>query len=199
MSIASEKTHVTLEELLASEDAGRFEIVDGQLEAVHVSNLSVHTAGKIFALLNAFCERSKVGEALAADAYYQCFGFDGLRARKPDVSFISRERLPPDWLEDGYFTIPPDLAVEVLSTNDPAPGVRKKVEEYLRGGVKLIWEVDPESRVMLVHRQDGTVQRLRDQDTLSGENVIPGFACKVADFLPAPTPHKESAEIPPRK
>lgn len=184
MSIASEKTHVTLDELLASEDAGRFEIVDGQLEEVHVSNLSVRVAGKIYGLLNTHCEQTKVGEALTTDAYYQCFGIDGTRARKPDVSFISRERLPPHWLEDRYFTIPPDLAVEVISTNDPAPNVRIKIEEYLQGSVKLVWEVEPESRTVLIHRLDGTTQMLHDRDTLSGENVVPGFVCKVADFLP---------------
>jgi Uma2 family endonuclease len=184
MSIAPTKTHVTLEDLLASEDAGRFEIVDGQLEEVHVSNLSVRVAGKIYALLNAHCEQTKVGEAFTSEAYYQCFGEDGTRARKPDASFLSRERLPPGWLEESYFTIPPDLAVEVLSPNDPAPSVRIKIEEYLQAGVKLVWEVEPESRTVLVHRQDGSTQRLHDRDALSGENVVPGFTCTVAAFLP---------------
>lgn len=184
MSIAPAKTHVTLEELLASEDAGRFEIVDGQLEEVRVSNLSAKVSSDLISLLNPFCKAHGLGEAFDANAYYQCFGEDGAHARKPDASFVSRERLPPHWLDDGYFTIPPDLAVEVISTHDPAPNVRLKIEEYLQAGVKLVWEVEPESRIVLVHRQDGTTQRLHDRDTLSGESVIPGFACKVADFLP---------------
>jgi Uma2 family endonuclease len=184
MSIISEKTHVTLEELLASEDAGRFEIVDGQLEEVHVSNLSTKASSDLHGLLNAYCKARGLGEALDSNAYYQCFGEDGSHARKPDVSFVSRERLPPNWLEEGYLTIPPDLAVEVISTNDPAPNVRIKIEEYLQAGVKLVWEVEPESRTVLIHRLDGTTQMLHDRDTLSGESVVPGFTCKVADFLP---------------
>lgn len=184
MSIAPEKTHVTLEELLASDDAGRFEIVDGQLEEIQLSNLSVYVGGKIHSLLNVHCVATKVGVAMPSDAYYQCFGEDGTRARKPDVSYLSLERLPTNWLEESYFTIPPDLAVEVLSPNDPAPNVRLKIEEYLQAGVKLVWEVEPESRTVLIHRLDGTTQMLHDRDTLSGESVVPGFSCKVADFLP---------------
>ena len=184
MSATLEKTHVTLEELLASDDAGRFEIVDSQLVEVHVSNLSTLVSSKILTRLRAHCEAHGLGEVLDANAYYQCFGEDATRTRKPDVSFLSRERLPPNWLEDRFFMIPPDLAVEVISTNDTAPEVRIKVEEYLRAGVKLVWEVEPESRTVLIHRHDGTRQMLHDHDTLSGENVVPGFACKVADFLP---------------
>ncbi len=184
MSATLEKTHVTLEELLASDDAGRFEIVDGQLVEVHVSNLSTLVSSNIMGLLYSHCKSQPIGKALDANAYYQCFGDDGKRARKPDVSFITRERLPATWLEDGYFVIPPDLAVEVISENDTVPEVRRKVEEYLRAGVKLVWEVEPETRTMLIHRQDGTRQMLHDHDTLSGENVVPGFACQVAEFLP---------------
>ena len=62
--------------------------------------------------------------------------------------------------------------------------IGNKLRDYLASGVKLIWEVDPENRVVLVHRLDGTVQKLQEKETLSGENVIPGFQCQVADFLP---------------
>ncbi len=184
MSTVIEKSQITLEELLSSEDAGRYEIVDGQLVEVHVSNLSTVVSSNLLTLLRTYCRAQGLGEVLDANAYYQCFGEDANRARKPDVSYVSRERLPPDWLEENYFRIPPDLAVEVISTNDTAPEVRKKIEEYLQAGVKMVWEIEPETRTLLIHRLDGTRQMLHDQDTLSGENVVPGFACKVAEFLP---------------
>jgi Uma2 family endonuclease len=184
MSATLEKTHVTLEELLASDNAGQFEIVDGQLVEVHVSNLSTVVSSTILAILRTYCKAQGLGQVFDATAYYQCFGPDGKSARKPDVSFIARERLPATWLEDNYFVIPPDLAVEVISPNDTAPEVRRKVEEYLRAGVKLVWEVEPETRTMLIHRHDGSRQMLHDVDTLSGENVVPGFSSPVAQFLP---------------
>lgn len=184
MSIASEKTHVTLEELLASPDAGRFEIVNGQLAEVHVSNLSTEVAASLFYLLRAYCEAHELGKVFAAEAYFQCFGNDRSRARRPDVCFISRARLPADWLEQSYFTIAPDLAIEVISQNDTSYEVSRKMRDYRDAGVKLIWEIDPENRTVLIHRHDGSVQLLQEGDVLSGENVVPGFECRVRDFLP---------------
>src|SRR4051812_28706179 len=105
MSIAPDKTHVTIEELLASPDAGRFEIVDGQLEEIRVSNLSTEVAMALSCLLRAYCELHKLGKVFSSDAYFRCFGADRASARRPDVSFVSNDRLPADWLSQGFFTI----------------------------------------------------------------------------------------------
>src|SRR5688572_6584972 len=98
MSIAPDKTHVTLEELLASDRAGRFEIVNDHLEEVHVSNLSVEVAMQLATLLRVFCEKHGLGKVFAAECYFQCFGAEGRNARRPDVSFVATSRLPHDWL-----------------------------------------------------------------------------------------------------
>lgn len=184
MSVAPQKTHITLEELLASPDAGRFEIVNGQLEEVHVSNLSVEVASLLFFLLRAFCENNRLGKVFGSDCYYQCFGIDATRARRPDVSFVAAERLPKDWLAQGFFRMPPDLAVEVVSQNDTAYEVAEKVNDYLGADVRLVWQVDPKNRTVLAHRRDGSVQKIMEDEILSGEDVVPGFQCRVADFLP---------------
>jgi Uma2 family endonuclease len=184
MSIAPEQSQFTLEQLLASDARGRFELIDGQLEQVNVSNLSVDVGAQLLALLVAFCKAHDLGRVFGADSYYQCFPEGERKARKPDVSFIANERLPPDWMEQSFFTIAPDLAVEVLSTNDTAYEIDRKIADYLSVGVRLIWEINPVERTVMIHRLDGTVQKLHDQDQLNGENVIPGFQCKVADFLP---------------
>jgi Uma2 family endonuclease len=185
MSIASEKTYVTLEELLASPDAGRFEIVDGQLEEVNVSNLSSEVGAHIGALLYMHCHKNQLGKVFNSEQYYRCFAEDASKSRKPDTSFVSKQRLPEDWESLGFLSISPDLAVEVLSPNDLADEVDGKIEEYLSAGVKLVWEINPIRRMLTVHRLDGTVQKLHENDVLSGENVLPGFECRVGDLLPS--------------
>src|SRR5208283_58881 len=80
----------------------------------------------------------------------------------------------------GYVTIPPDIAIEVTSPNDVIYELEEKVEEYLRAGVRLIWLIHPEVRVIQVIRGDGSGYRLRAGDELSGEDVVPGFRCPVA-------------------
>lgn len=134
MSIAPEQTQITLEQLIASAARGRFELIDGQLEEVNVSNLSVDVGAQLLALLVAHCRLHNLGRVFGADSYYQCFPEGERKARKPDVSFIAKERLTPDWIEQSFFTVPPDLAVEVLSTNDTAFEVDRKIGDYLAVG-----------------------------------------------------------------
>ena len=182
MSLAPTPT-ITLEQLLASEDRGCFEIVNGQLQEVNVSNYSTSVAAELFLILGVYCRDNRLGRLFGSDGYYRCFGLNGANARKPDISFISAARLPVGWREEGFFTIPPDLAVEILSPNDIAYEVNQKTKEYLEGGVKLVWIIDPSIREVMIFRLDGSTQRLRENDRLSGEDVLPGFSCLLSDFL----------------
>jgi Uma2 family endonuclease len=114
----------------------------------------------------------------------RCFPDQPLKVRKPDVSVYKKERFTREHLMEGFVSIPPDLAVEVVSSNDEYAEVNEKVEEYLAAGVALVWVIDPENELVYIYRADGSVARLRKHDELSGENVIPGFTCKVAELLP---------------
>jgi Uma2 family endonuclease len=93
-------------------------------------------------------------------------------------------------MESGFIKVPPDLAVEVLSPNDLAYEVDRKVAEYFSAGVRLIWIVNPETRSVTIYRPDGTASKLNDRDTLEGEDVLPGFRCPVRDFFPDETKMK---------
>jgi Uma2 family endonuclease len=97
------------------------------------------------------------------------------------VSFWSHARLPE--LPEGYVQIPPDLAVEVVSPSDHYTRVQNKVREYLTKGVSLIWIIDPEDRSVTVCRAPNLMTILTESGTLSGEEVVPGFTCRVADLF----------------
>lgn len=101
--------------------------------------------------------------------------------RGPDVAFWSITRQPA--IPEGYFEIPPDLAVEVLSPDDRRKNVRAKIKEYLFYGVKLVWLVDPETRTVTVYRGSPRGTELDEEDELDGGDVLPGFLCKVADLF----------------
>ena len=101
-----------------------------------------------------------------------------------DVSFIRRGRLPGERIPDGHMSIAPDLAVEVVSPNDLAYDVDDKIDLYLASGIQLIWVVFPETRSIEVIRADGTATRLRADQEITGESVLPGFVAKVAGFFP---------------
>ncbi|HIE26403.1 TPA: Uma2 family endonuclease [Candidatus Poribacteria bacterium] len=53
----------------------------------------------------------------------------GESGRKPDVAFVSKERIPEN--ERQASPLPPDLAIEVVSPGDTVYDVLEKVSEYL--------------------------------------------------------------------
>jgi Uma2 family endonuclease len=109
------------------------------------------------------------------------------------LSFIARDRLPTeDQWSEGYVTIPPDLAVEVTSPSDVVYAIEEKLEEHLRAGARLIWVIHPDVQAVQVLRLDGTGNRLRAGDELSGEDVVPGFRCPVSALFPVGRPAAES-------
>jgi len=46
--------------------------------------------------------------------------------------------------------------------------------------VKIVWVVNPEKQTIRVVRQDGGYALPRSADTLTAEDVLPGFSCAVA-------------------
>jgi Uma2 family endonuclease len=101
--------------------------------------------------------------------------------RGPDVAFWSIKRQPE--MPEGYFLIPPDLAVEVLSPDDRRKDVRAKIKEYLFYSVPLVWLVDPETRTVTVYSGSMRGTEFDENDTLDGGDVLPGFSCKVSDLF----------------
>ena len=101
--------------------------------------------------------------------------------RGPDAAFIVRARLPAT-VPQGFWTIAPDLAVEVLSPSNRASDIQQKVLEYLDAGVPLTWIIDPKSRTVNVYT--GSVGRLlKDTDTLDGGQVLPALGVLVAELF----------------
>jgi Uma2 family endonuclease len=184
MNATAAKTSYTPADLLAMPDEKNYELVDGQLVERNMSVLSSWVAGRLFFHLQSFCEADPLGWVWPEGTGYQCWPNAPLRVRKADVSFIRTERLPTDASTEGYLSIRPDLAVEVVSPNDTVWEVDEKVAEYLEVGVPLVWVVRPRSRSVLVHRSNRSVTWLGDEDEFSGEDILPGFRCRVGAIFP---------------
>jgi Uma2 family endonuclease len=185
MSAVAERTNYTPEDLLAMPDGDRYELVDGELLERNRGSESSAVAAVLLAELLMYVRDRQLGQVLGADGGYRCFR-NPRDVRYADVSFISGDRLPDGRLPKGHARICPDLAVEVVSPNDLFYEVERKVREYQDAGVLLVWVVNPEERTVTVHRQDGSVSRLREGAVLSGEQVVPGFTCAVSAVFPAP-------------
>lgn len=102
--------------------------------------------------------------------------------RGPDVALYEDARKFDD-LHPKYGEVAPRLAVEVLSPNDRADRVMRKMMDYLRNGVALVWLIDPQARLVTVYRPDGPPYDVHEHEELTGNDVLPELRCKVADFF----------------
>jgi Uma2 family endonuclease len=187
-------TEYTPEDLLALPDEKSFELVDGQLVVRKLGAESSWVGGEVHARLQQYGREHDLGWALPADNGYQCFAHAPRLVRRPDVSFVRYGRLPDGVLSRGWIKIRPDLVVEVVSPNDTAEELDEKLDDYERAGIPLVWVIFPKSRTVNVYRDHGSFRRLREEDTLSGEDVIPGFRSSVREIFP----HREPlAAAPP--
>jgi Uma2 family endonuclease len=194
MSTAVEtKTRYTPEDLLAMPDGEGYELVDGQLVERNLGLESSGVGGELYFHLRLYCEDHSVGRVLPADSGYQCFPHKPRLVRRPDVSFIRRERLPGGRLPKGWGGFAPDLAVEIVSPNDLAEGLEEKLGDYRKAGVPLVWVIYPGARTVRVHHGDGSSVCLDESGELSGEDIIPGFRCPVREILP---PREPAGEVP---
>ena len=92
----------------------------------------------------------------------------------PDFAFITKARLVPV-RKRGYVPVIPDLVLETRSPSDSAQEVADKVRQWLEAGVRIVWELNLKARVLTVHRPDAEPRPLGPDDTLTGEEVLPGF------------------------
>ncbi len=149
----------------------------------------------------------RVGHALMSYADQRGFGYvtcndsgvllerDPDTVRGPDVAFYEDANTFAE-LHPKYGEVPPRLAVEVLSPNDRANKVLRKINDYLRCGVELVWIIDPEIRTVTIHQPGKPQVELMENRELTGEDVLPGFRCLVGDFFRLPS-DKPKPEQPP--
>jgi Uma2 family endonuclease len=79
--------------------------------------------------------------------------------------------------------VAPDLAVEVLSPSNTVQEMDRKLRDYFAAGVRLVWYVDPVARTIQVFTAVDQVALLREDDTLTGDPVVPGFALPLRNLF----------------
>lgn len=102
--------------------------------------------------------------------------------RGPDISYWSKERLKE--VPVGYIEIAPDLLIEVFSPGNTKRQFLTKMREYFAKGVRMVWVISPEDRTLTVYRTLDEGRLLHESATVTGEDVLPGFSCRVSDLLP---------------
>ena len=169
-------TTMTVEEFLAS-DVDGYEYVEGELVPMSSPSLGhAKISARITHYLFTYVSEKKLG-----DVYVEAGFKVGERGMKPDVAFLSTSRLPED--ESKGSPIPPDFAVEVVSPTDVQWRVAEKVQAYLDAETQMVWVVESVMRTVTVYRSETDIKVFTSDDTLTGEDVVPGFSCQVTQLF----------------
>ena len=175
--IPAHKTEMTLDEFLENDVEG-YEYIRGELVPMSPATM-IHGEISISLIryLDQHVYKHQLRRLYTAETTFQLDD----RVVKPDVAFVSTDRLPEN-REKGA-PIPPDLAVEVVSPTDKHYDVTEKALAYLKAGTRLVWVIEPVAKTVMVYRSETDFTVLTSEDTLTGEDVVERFACSVAQLF----------------
>ena len=165
---------MTAEEFLAfaeQHEDKRFDFIDGEI--VEVSPTPLHGRKQIIlgSELEAYTQRNPVG-VVYSEVLLVLNGEKFL----PDVC-VAEET------DANYLTTPPLFVVEIRSDTQSRESQRRKARDYIRLGVKMVVLVLPGESVE-VFRPGREVLILTSQNTLDGDDVLPGFQFPLSRILP---------------
>jgi Uma2 family endonuclease len=176
------------EQLAYAEQLARMELTkDGEL--LIMSPTGGTAGGKNFNLyldLGIWNRQTKLGQAFDSSTIFVLP--NGAR-RSPDVSWIKLNR----WNQltqkeqDGFPPIVPDFVIELVSPSDLKSqryeDLQDKMQEYIDNGVRFGWLIEPAAKTVEIYRPGKPVEVLKNPQTLSGENVLPGFVLDLKEIF----------------
>ena len=175
---------VTAEELLRMPDDGfRYELVRGELRKMAPAGsehgyLAVRVTGPLWLHV----ETHKLGRVYAAETGFQ-LASDPDTVRAPDAAFVSQQRIEEVGPVRGYWPGAPDLAIEVISPSDTYTEVEDKVFTWIDAGTRMVVVLNPRRRTVTVYRSRTDLTVLTEEDTLDGQDVVPGWTLPIADLF----------------
>ena len=104
--------------------------------------------------------------------------------RSPDAAWVRLDR----WnalsqeQQQRFAPICPDFVVELLSPSDNLATRQAKMQEYLDNGARLGWLINRQTRQVEIYRLDRSVDVLDNPESLSGEDILPGFILQMSDI-----------------
>ncbi len=171
---------LTAEEFALLPESQRAELIDGEvIQLMPTSRVHGRVVARFIAALEAWIQPSDyVGTETGVIVRRTPD-----RVRGPDIIYVRAEKMKAeDEMESGFWEIQPDLVAEVISKNETADEVRKKLSDYLAIGTGLVLLVFPETAEVEVHTPDGLARRYGSSDTLEFV-AMPGFRLEVAKLL----------------
>ena len=174
---------VTLDEFATLQNSHGYEVIDGMLRYRRSSLLANVCAARISHQLLEY-SFSHGGEAFGSDIE---LAIDPSRSQsllyRADGAFVSKDRMAGAVPNGDFLRIPPELVVEVVTPFTAQTELTAKIKDYFRLGVRLVWVVYPDLKVVNVFTSDASLPpRVLSGQRLEGGDILPGLSIEV-DFI----------------
>lgn len=179
----STSTLMTAEQLFElSPRLPRAELIEGELREMTPSGaehglVSLELMGE----LREFLKRNPVGRAFGEVGFVICRNPDTVLV--PDGAFVASVRLAQTGVPSGLYDGAPELVLEVISPTDRPKQYEEKAQIWLAAGARLVWLIHPRKRTATIYRPGLTPVTISADEHLTGEDVVPGFRCRLGDVL----------------
>ncbi len=90
----------------------------------------------------------------------------------PDLTYVSYERLPADWLQDEACPVTPELVIEIISPGQTFGEMTEKATDYLKAGVLRVWVVDTKARTITIFALSSLPVTCRDNQVIT-DDLLP--------------------------
>jgi Uma2 family endonuclease len=182
MAVAIEKLRpLTIEDLDAFPDDGmRREIVTGEL-IVTAAPSPVHQqlVALIIRLIGNHVDDRQLGLVFPAPVDVRLSPNDVV---EPDIVFVSEARL--EIVTAKFIDGAPELVVEVLSPSTQQMDLVRKRALYSRSGINEYWIVDPDRRLLHLHRlESGLFVPVTTEDGVLRSTVLPDLEIDVPQIF----------------
>jgi len=173
----------TIDDLWHINEPGRFDLIRGELYHMPPAGEEHSQIGiNLIVPLTLHVRTTQSGRVYGPDAGF-ILARDPDILLSPDVAFVRTDRLPQGrWT--GFLPVPPDLAVEIVSPSDRPSLVTSKVMQYLSAGVRLVWLIEPDERVITAYSPDRSPHVYTVSDDIDAGEVVPGFRIRVSEIFP---------------
>jgi Uma2 family endonuclease len=104
--------------------------------------------------------------------------------RSPDASWVKIERWDAlsEEEQERFAPLCPDFVVELMSPSDTLEKTRNKMLEYMENGASLGWLINRKQKQIEIYRLNKEVEILESPQTVSGEDVLPGFVLDLEEI-----------------
>lgn len=170
-----------IREFLSSQHpAHDVEVRNGEIVVVSPHDLLSSSVVLRFARrLMTFVEENKLGHVFESNGGFRYIDGDMMA---PDVSYISRKRLPR--VPRSFADAVPELVVEIQSSTQRPDALRAKLALLLEKGSAVGVFIDPGKHLVEIHRRDAEPIVLGDGGVIELPDILPGLFIAVADLWP---------------